>query len=70
MFDYVTGGNYFGEIIQWLGWSLACWSKPALAFSVFTFAFVSSRSYVHHKWYIERFPAYPKDRKVVFPFLF
>ena len=26
MFEYVSGANYYGEILEWCGYALACWS--------------------------------------------
>ncbi|KAK2567432.1 3-oxo-5-alpha-steroid 4-dehydrogenase 1, partial [Acropora cervicornis] len=36
VFTYVSGANFFGEIVEWSGFALACWSLPSLAFAVFT----------------------------------
>ncbi|CAK8684814.1 unnamed protein product [Clavelina lepadiformis] len=69
MFNYVSGGNYFGEAAEWCGWALACWSPQGLAFAVFATAFLSARSYSHHKWYLASFPNYPRNRKAFVPFL-
>ena len=37
MFYFVSGANFFGEILEWAGFALACWSLPAAAFAAFTF---------------------------------
>ena len=26
MFEYVSGANFFGEILEWTGFAVACWS--------------------------------------------
>ncbi len=37
MFEYISGANFFGEILEWAGFALAAWSLPAFAFALFTF---------------------------------
>jgi len=69
MFRYVSGGNYFGEVTEWFGWALACWSVPAFSFALFAAMFLGSRSYSHHRWYLKKFPEYPKNRKIIIPFI-
>ena len=68
-FRWVTCPNYLGEIIEWSGWALASRSPAGLAFAVFTFANLAPRALAHHRWYHDRFPAYPSDRKALIPFL-
>lgn len=26
MFEFVSGANYLGEIVEWTGFAIACWS--------------------------------------------
>jgi hypothetical protein len=33
-YDYVSSANYFGEIIEWLGWTLATYSLAGLSFAM------------------------------------
>jgi len=67
MFTYVSGPNYFGEIVMWSGWALLTWSLAGAAFALFTFANVFPRGVAGHKWYLENFEDYPKERKAVIP---
>ena len=69
MFEYVSGANFFGEIVEWAGFALAAGSWPAAAFALFTFFNTAPRGYQHHLWYINRFKDYPPSRKAVIPFL-
>ncbi len=69
MFKYVSCAHYFGEIIMWFGWALATWSPPGLAFAIFTAANIGTRAWNQHKWYHEKFPDYPAERKAVIPFV-
>jgi len=68
-FEYVSGANFFGEIIEWIGFAIAAWSLPAFAFAVFTACNIGPRALAHHSWYLERFKDYPKSRKALIPFI-
>jgi protein-S-isoprenylcysteine O-methyltransferase Ste14 len=69
LYRWVSCPNYFGEIIEWMGWSLATWSWPGLVFAVWTAANLVPRARSHHRWYKEQFPDYPHNRKILIPFL-
>lgn len=69
LFKYISCPNLFGEVVEWLGFAILTWSLPGLAFFVWTFANLVPRALSHHKWYLEKFQDYPKQRKAVFPFL-
>ena len=70
LFTLVTGANYFGEILEWFGWACLTWSTAGLAFAFWAACNLVPRAKTHHRWYIENFPDYPKDRKTIIPFLF
>jgi protein-S-isoprenylcysteine O-methyltransferase Ste14 len=65
----VSSPNYLGELIEWGGFALACWSLPAAAFFIFTFANLVPRAVSHHRWYKQTFPDYPSERRAVIPWL-
>lgn len=70
-FNFVSAGNYFGEILEW--WGVAIAAKlllPQVAFAFFTTVFLGSRGYHHHRWYLNKMEDYPKKRKAVIPFIF
>lgn len=67
LFRWITCPNYFGELIEWIGFALAAWTWPALAFAAFTASNLIPRAVTHHRWYHEKFPEYPKDRKAILP---
>ena len=50
MFTYVSGANFFGEIVEWSGFALACWSLPGLAFAIFTALNIGPRAIQHHRY--------------------
>ena len=70
LFNYISSPNLFGEIIEWSGFALMAWNLPAFTFLIWTFANLVPRAKNHHDWYISHFPEYPKERKIVFPFLY
>ncbi|XP_012369336.2 3-oxo-5-alpha-steroid 4-dehydrogenase 2 [Octodon degus] len=70
LFTYVSGANFLGEIIEWMGFALATWSVPALAFAFFTLCFLGPRAVHHHRFYLKVFEDYPKSRKALIPFIF
>ncbi|KFP27643.1 3-oxo-5-alpha-steroid 4-dehydrogenase 1, partial [Colius striatus] len=70
MFEYVSGANFFGEILEWFGFALACCTIESLAFALCTLFILGSRAKQHHQWYHEKFEDYPKDRKIVIPFVY
>ncbi|TKS85368.1 3-oxo-5-alpha-steroid 4-dehydrogenase 2 [Collichthys lucidus] len=69
LFEYVSGANYLGEIVEWFGYAVATWSLPALSFAVFSLCFIGPRAYYHHRFYKEKFKDYPKFRKALVPFI-
>lgn len=64
---YVSCPNYLGEIVEWCGWALASWSLAGLSFAVWTIANLLPRALAHHRWYRERFPDYPPERRALVP---
>ncbi len=69
LFKYVSCPNLFGEVLEWFGFAILTWSLPGLAFFLWTFANLVPRAIAHHKWYLEKFDDYPKERKKIFPFI-
>jgi protein-S-isoprenylcysteine O-methyltransferase Ste14 len=67
LFEVVTSPNYLGEIIEWCGWALASWSAAGAAFALFTVCNLVPRAVAHRRWYRERFPDYPPERRAVIP---
>ena len=67
MHRYISAPNYFGEIIEWIGWAILTWSIAGLVFALWTIANLFPRAIAHHKWYQEKFADYPKNRKAIIP---
>ncbi|XP_063775829.1 3-oxo-5-alpha-steroid 4-dehydrogenase 2 [Pseudophryne corroboree] len=70
MFNYVSGANFLGEIVEWFGYAVATWSLPAFAFALFTLCSIGPRAYHHHRFYHQEFKDYPKERRALIPFIF
>ena len=66
-FRHVSCPNYLGEIVEWTGWAIATWSLAGLAFAVLTFANLAPRAVANHRWYRQKFPDYPPERRALIP---
>ena len=64
---YVSSPNYFGEIIEWVGWAVLTWSISGAVFLAWTIANLLPRAIANHRWYREKFKDYPKNRKALIP---
>jgi 3-oxo-5-alpha-steroid 4-dehydrogenase 1 len=69
LYRWISCPNYLGEIIQWMGWAISTWSLAGLAFFLWTFANLAPRALLHHRWYRETFPDYPKTRRALIPWV-
>lgn len=69
LFNYISCPNLFGELIEWLGFAILCWSLPALSFFIWTAANLIPRALAHHRWYKNKFSNYPEKRFAVIPFM-
>jgi len=70
VFKLVSGANYLGEITEWFGWACLTWSPPGLAFAAWTALNLVPRAWAHHRWYLEHFPDYPRNRRAIIPLIF
>jgi 3-oxo-5-alpha-steroid 4-dehydrogenase 1 len=67
MYKFISSPNYFGELIEWLGFAVMAAGLPAYSFFIWTFANLVPRAIDNHKWYKKHFKDYPPDRKAIFP---
>jgi len=84
LYKYISYPNYFCEWIEWFGFALAAsplpsfqsWEAflatitPPFLFFVAEVFTMAPRAIRGHQWYHDKFPDYPKGRKVVIPFIF
>ncbi|AKK04254.1 DUF1295 domain-containing protein [Corynebacterium epidermidicanis] len=66
-FRWVTSPNLLGEIIEWIGFAILTWSLSGLAFALWTCANLVPRARSNQRWYQQKFPDYPSDRRVLVP---
>jgi protein-S-isoprenylcysteine O-methyltransferase Ste14 len=69
-FKYVSCPNYFGEILEWIGFAIMCWSIPGVMYALWVGITLLTTGLGAHRWYLEKFgEEYPKKRKAVLPFI-
>ncbi len=66
---WVSAPNYFGEVIEWIGWAVMLNAPAGWAFAVYTFANLAPRARSHRRWYRATFADYPSHRRALIPFL-
>jgi len=69
MFEYVTNAAYFGELVAWSGMCVLTWSPSVLPVLLISCANLVPRALEQQKWYLKKFPDYPKNRKALIPFI-
>lgn len=52
LFKYISGANFFGECIEWIGYALLARTLPTFAFAFFTLCNLAPRAYQHHRWFL------------------
>ena len=71
LYKYISCPNYFGEILEWIGFAIISWSFPGLLFAIWTMANLIPRAKSNHNWYKEKFKnKYPENKKAIFPFIY
>ncbi|MEG1553974.1 MAG: DUF1295 domain-containing protein [Rikenellaceae bacterium] len=55
MYNYVTSANYFGEIVEWVGFAVLTWSYSGLVFAWWTFANLVPRAAMIYNRYKKEF---------------
>ncbi len=69
LFKFISCPNHFGEMVEWLGFAIMVGSLQAWGFALWTAVNLVPRALDHHKWYLQKFSDYPKERKAVIPFV-
>ena len=72
MYRYITSANYFGELVEWLGFAVLTWSSASFLFVFWTACNLVPRSDTIYKKYAETFPdevARYKPKRII-PFLY
>lgn len=69
LFRFVTSPSYLTELTAWAGFALATWSLPGVFILAVSAANLVPRALSTHRWYRERFPDYPQERRALIPFV-
>ena len=69
LFRLVTNVSYLTELTAWLGFAVMTWSLAGVFIFTVSAANLVPRAFSTHRWYREKFPDYPKDRKALVPFI-
>ncbi|KAJ3032321.1 Steroid 5-alpha-reductase det2 [Rhizophlyctis rosea] len=70
LFNHIACPNYFGELVEWIGWAILTWNLAGLSFAVYSVANLVPRAVRTLEWYKGVFAGrWPKSRRAVVPFL-
>jgi 3-oxo-5-alpha-steroid 4-dehydrogenase 1 len=69
LFDFVACPHYLFELVSWFGLVLIFRHYSMLLFFSLMVLYLTIRSLVTLKWYRERFPDFPPDRKAILLFI-
>ncbi len=71
LFRYVTSANYFGEVIEWVGFAILTWSWAGAVFAWWTFANLAPRAHRIYEAYKKEFgnELDTKKTKRIIPFI-
>lgn len=69
LFRYVSNPSYLTELLFWAGFALFTWSLAGVYILAISAANLVPRAVSSHAWYREKFPDYPKQRKILIPFV-
>ncbi|KAI3991312.1 hypothetical protein MKX01_034631 [Papaver californicum] len=70
LFGLVICPHYLFEILIFVGISLMSQTLYPFAFTAGTACYLTGRSYATRKWYLSKFPNFPKHIKALVPFVF
>ena len=68
LFNIISCPNFFGEILEWLGFAIMTFNLASLSFFIWTCCNLIPRGLAHHRWYKENFEEYSKKRKAIIPY--
>lgn len=69
LFEYIICPHYLFEIISWFGLFLMFRHLSMFLFFAFMMMYLMARSLRTLRWYRDRFPEFPADRKAILPFI-
>eukprot|EP00924_Labyrinthula_sp_SR-Ha-C_P005834 snap_masked-scaffold_14-processed-gene-6.42-mRNA-1 protein AED:0.36 eAED:0.36 QI:0/-1/0/1/-1/1/1/0/267 len=69
LFNYITNATYFCELLGWFSWTLMTWNPAGLFVFCVSCINLIPRAFKQHEWYKQKFPKYPRKRKILIPFI-
>jgi 3-oxo-5-alpha-steroid 4-dehydrogenase 1 len=69
-YHFVSNPQYLGELVLWTGYALLTGSLAGVFILALSAANLVPRAIANHRWYVQKFPDYPRHRKILVPFLF
>eukprot|EP00494_Astrolonche_serrata_P014132 UN14262 len=69
LFNYATSAQYFTELVAWFGFFLMSWGPNGLFIFLISLGNLSVRARRTQEWFKNKFEDYPKDRKILIPFV-
>ena len=72
LFKYINSSNYFGEILEWVGFAILSWSWAGVVFVLWTFANIVPRSKAVYERYTQFFgdDFVEMKRYKIFPYIY
>ncbi|MDR2980115.1 MAG: DUF1295 domain-containing protein [Bacteroidales bacterium] len=72
LFKHISSANYFGEILEWVGFAILCWSAAGWIFVFWTLANIVPRSTAVYQRYTQFFGKEFTELKrcKIFPFIY
>ncbi|KAH9117881.1 hypothetical protein LEN26_012386 [Aphanomyces euteiches] len=70
LFDWVSCPNLMGECLEWTGFAVMTSNLTAVTFMVWTWANLVPRAASHHAWYEKEFKDYPRNRRIILPWIY
>jgi 3-oxo-5-alpha-steroid 4-dehydrogenase 1 len=68
-YRFVSSPQYLGELTAWAGFTIMTWGLPGLMIFLISAGNLVPRALATHKWYQEKFPDYPRNRKALIPYV-
>lgn len=68
-YRFVSSPQYLGELIAWAGFSIFTWGLPGVMIFLISAGNLVPRALATHRWYKEKFPDYPANRKALIPYV-
>jgi 3-oxo-5-alpha-steroid 4-dehydrogenase 1 len=69
LFRWVTSPSYLTELGAWAGFAICTWSLAGAFIFLVSVGNLVPRAFATQRWYRERFADYPRERKVLIPYL-